>query len=293
MQKVIYVPPWDILGGEDNVALRLAEPFILGTISGTSGTDVTVQSETIPGMDGVYVENVRTESAEITCEINVKGSSREEMYRQRFRLIRALTPKAEPGTLYYSNDYITLKTGAIPQSSPKFTGRIKNYNAAEVKFFCPVPCWEAVEETNRYVAWLGGAFEFPIAIDDEEGMEFGVIQNGAVVRLNSVINAALLITIDAPATSPIIISNATTGESITLEKSLGDSERLIINTKRGGKSVVLVHADGTEEDAFNYITPDSVLFELVPGENELVYENWNQNEPTTCSVAFHEIYSGV
>ena len=292
MQKVIYVPPWDTLGGEDNVALRLAEPFILGTISGTSGTDVTVQSETIPGMDGVYVENVRTESGEITCEINVKGNSREDMYRQRFRLIRALTPKAEPGTLYYSNDYITMKIGAIPQSSPKFTGRIKNYNSAEIKFFCPVPHWEAVEETTRRIAWIGNAFEFPVEIEDS-GMEFGVIQSNATVKLNTVINASIIITIGAPATSPIVITNTTTGESITLEKSLGDNERLIINTKRGNKSVVLVHADGTEEDAFHYITPDSVLFELVPGENVIEYENWNESEPTTCTISYHELYSGV
>lgn len=292
MQKVIYVPPWDSLGGEYNVALQLAEPFVLGTISGTGGADVTVQGESVPGMDGLYVEDVRMESREINCEINVRGNSREDMYRQRFRIIQALTPKSTPGTLYYSNDYITLKIKAIPQSSPQFTGRIKNYNSATVKFFCPSPAWEAVEETTRRIAWIGNAFEFPVEAE-ENGIEFGVIQSNATVKLNTVINASVIITIGAPATNPIVIKNVTAGESITLEKSLAEGEQLVINTKRGSKSVILVHADGTEEDAFNYITPDSVLFELLPGENLIEYENWNENEPTTCTISYHELYSGV
>lgn len=291
MQKVIYVPPWDTLGGNDNVILQLDKPVILGTVSGTSGTDVNIISSKIPGMDGVYVHDVKLESGQIKAKINVHGQDRREMYENRFKLIRCLTAKASPGTVYYYNDYISAKIGAIPQSSPQFTDRIQNYNAADIVFFCPDPRWQSLDEQNVKIAWLGDAFEFPIAI--EPTMRFGVIQSKETVVINAVMNTSIIITITAPATNPIKISNNTTGQVIELERALIGKEQLIINTKRSEKSVTLVHNDGTTEDAFHYITPYSELFELVPGANELEYINWDENEPTRVDIAFHELYSGV
>lgn len=291
MQKLIYVPPWDKYGGEDNVILHFGKPVVLGTVSGTSGTDVSFISSNIPGMDGVYINDIRVEPAQIKASVNVHGENRAEMYKNRFELIRRLTPNSVPGTLHYQNDYISAKIGAIPQASPQFTARIKNYNAAEIVFFCPSPFWESENERQVKIAWIGNAFEFPIAI--EPRMEFGVMRSKEKVNINTALNTSIIITISAPATNPIKISNNTTGQVIELEHSLKGSEKLIINTKRGGKSVTLVHNNGTREDAFHYITPDSELFELVPGENELEYINWDENEPTKVEIAFHELYSGV
>ena len=291
MQKVIYVPPWDTLGGEDNVTLQLDKPIILGTISRTSGTDISIISSTIPHMDGVYLHDIRREPLPIKAKVNVHGKDRREMYENRFKLIRCLTPQTTPGTVYYSNDYITAKIKAIPQSSPKFTARLNNYNAADINFFCPTPNWESVDEKTIKIAWIGNAFEFPIAI--EPTMQFGVIQSKETVIINSALNTSIIITITAPATDPIKISNNTTGQVIELERALTGKEQLIINTRRGDKSVTLVHDDGTREDAFHYITPDSELFELIPGANELEYVNWDESEPTRVDIVFYELYSGV
>lgn len=219
------------------------------------------------------------------------GNDRREMYQNRFDLIRCLTAKSTPGTLYYYNDYISAKIGAIPQSSPKFTARVKNYNAADITFYCPTPYWESVDKTNVKIAWIGNEFEFPIAI--EPTMQFGVIQSKKTVVINAALNTSIIITITAPATDPIKISNNTTGQVIELERALTGKEQLIINTQRGNKSVTLVHNDGTTEDAFHYITPDSDLFELVPGANELEYINWDESEPTRVDIVFYELYSGV
>lgn len=291
MQKVIYVPPWDTLGGEDNVILHFGEPVILGTVSGTSGTDVNIISSKIPGMDGEYLHDVKLESGEIKAQVNVYGKDRREMYENRFKLIRCLTAKSSPGTVYYYNDYISAKIGAIPQSSPKFTDRVRNYNEADITFFTPNPHWESLDERIVKIAWVGNEFEFPIAI--EPTMQFGVIKSKETVIINAALNTSIIITITAPATNPIKIRNNTTGQVIELERDLTENEQLIINTKRSNKSVTLVHNDGTREDAFHYITPDSELFELVPGANELEYINWDENEPTRVVIAFHELYSGV
>lgn len=291
MQKIVYVPPWDSLGGNDNVILHFGKPIVLGTVSGTSGTDISTLSSSIPGMDGVYLNDIRIEPAQIKASVNVHGNSREEMYKNRFELIRCLTPKKTPGTLYYRNDCISAKIGAIPEASPRFTERIKNYNAAEITFFCPTPFWESLDKKRIKIAWIGNAFEFPIAIDPV--MQFGVIQSKEKVNIWSALSTSVIITVSAPATNPIKISNNTTGQVIELEHSLSDGEKLIINTKRGEKSVTLMRINGTEEDAFHYITPDSELFELVPGENEIEYANWNESEPTKVEIAFCELYSGV
>ena len=140
MQRMVYVPP----GGnvelpETCVEFSLAPPYIIGSVTGTGGPETTVISSSVPGVDGVFVHGIRTESREVTCFIHVDGEDRKDMYRKRFELIKKLTPGQEPGLLYYFNDYTVKRIAAFPQSSPSFTERIQNYNRAELRFLCPSP----------------------------------------------------------------------------------------------------------------------------------------------------------
>lgn len=63
MQKLIYVPPGASIDRMDECAVfSLSPPLILGTVSGVGGADTTLVQDTIPGLDGVHVYTMRTES---------------------------------------------------------------------------------------------------------------------------------------------------------------------------------------------------------------------------------------
>ncbi len=291
MQSIVYVPP----GGryEDpatRVEFTLVPPYIIGSVSGTGAADTTVLSSSIPGIDGVYVHGVRAESREVSFFIHVDGESRRDMYRRRFELANMLAPRDQPGMLYYSNDYHTKRIAAIPVRSPNFTDRLQNYNKAEIAFLCPFPYWENLSEKSGYMAYLYDGFEFPFSFDPS--ISFAALANQALLQNEGSLPTPVVITITGPATNPGVL-NETTGEKLRLLKPLEAGQTLTISTKRGNKSVIISQSDGTTEDAFQYIDPESVFFSLMPGDNVLKYMSDNESESTMVVVTYRELYAGV
>lgn len=289
MQRMIYVPPGGNLQLPATcVEFSLSPPYIVGTVKGIGGPEVSPVTSSVPGVDGVFVHSLRMESREITCFVHIEGKSRKEMYQRRFELAQKLAPKTEPGTLYYTNDYTVKRILAYPVSSPEFTERIQNYNRAELKFLCPSPYWEDTVVQEAYMAYLEGGFEFPFEFD----VEFAALQNQTGIFNSGSVPVPVEVTVRGPAESPAI-GNRTTGEWIRIRRNLAEDETLTINTRPGGKSVKLTRADNTVEDAFQYLDLSSVLFQLAPGQNELRYESENESEYTRITLRYRELYAGV
>lgn len=289
MQRIVYVPPKGSIDlPETCVELSLSPPYILGGVSGTGGVETSLISSAIPGLAGAYVHGVRTETREITCFVHVKGDTREEMYRRRFALARMLAVSDDPGTLYYYNDHASLRIPAYPLSSPSFTSRISNYNRAELRFLCPSPYWESLEVKSGYMAYMDTGFTFPFSFD----ISFAALKNQTTLKNDGSVPSPLEITILGPADYPVI-ANATTGEELQINHTLTEGERLFIHTKRGEKSVVIQREGGTEEDAFHYIAPRSVFFQLAPGDNVLKYSSSNESEQTQVFLTYRELFAGV
>lgn len=288
MQQLTYVPP----GGSYNdperrVDLRLAPPYILGSVSGTGGPDITLLSSAAPGVAGAVSTGMHPEPREISCTVNVRGENRRDMYKNRFRLIQLLAPSEREGELYYTNDYATLRIAARPLNGPAFAARMQNYNEAEIRFWCPFPYWESTAEKTGQMAYLDEGFTFPFSFD----VSFASLQNETIVVNEGSVGAPLEIRIQGPATNPALL-NVTTGERIGVLRTLAEGESLKINTARGKKSVKITGASG-EEDAFHYIDLRSTFFQLAPGENVLRYESSDETETTQVSLRYRELFAGV
>ena len=226
MQKLIYVPP----NSNEQVILTAAEPFILSSVSGLGGVESDVISSEVVGMDGVFYHGCKKTPRPIPCTVYVKGKNREDMYRQRLRIIGLLRAENDVGTLYYSNDYISVKIGAVPITPPDFNERLKNYNKADLKFWCPQPLWQSLETKTASIAKIDGIgfempFQFPIT--------FAHIKNEIVINNLGTSRAPVTITITGTGVNPTI-TNTANGKTISLlDKTLADGEQLIINTERG------------------------------------------------------------
>lgn len=286
MQKLVYVPPG--YKYKDGVVLTAAEPFIMSTVKGLGGVENSILSSTVVGMNGSYYQGNRTEPRVIPCTVYVHGKNRRDMYEQRCRLIGMLTAKDKLGTLYYTNDYISVKLAATPHIPPDFTERIKNYNKADIQFWCPSPDWEALESRKETIAYVEGIsfklpFQFPVS--------FSMLKDEIDIDYIGTAPAPVKITIAGPAENPTL-TNETTVKSIgLLGKSLASGEELVINTERGKKSVKL-HKDGVVQDAFQYINPVSEFWNLECGNNHIVYKS-DDSLATRISIEYVERYSGV
>ena len=291
MQKLVYVPPGgDFNDAQKRVILTAEEPFILSTVKGLGGVETNLLTSNVVGMNGSYYQGNRIASRQIQCTVYVDGKNREDMYRQRCKLIGLLTPTSELGALYYTNDYISVKTSAIPSLPPDFTERIRNYNKADITFYCPSPDWIALQEQHESIAYIDDVgFSFPFSF--QQTISFAMLRNEISIAYQGTAPAPVKITIIGPATNPAL-TNTATGKSIgLLDKELSDGEQLIITTERGNKSVKLFK-DNTTTDAFQYIDPESEFWELVPGTNRIVY-NSDDDSKTKVHIDYVNRYSGV
>ena len=128
MQKLIYVPPGERIDEESKTAVfTAARPFILEKITGLGGVESDMISSGTVGIDGEVYQGGKRAARIVRCWFTVSGTTREDMYYQRMRLIGMLTA-SQLGNLYYWNDCIAVRIPSVPQVPPDFEERIRNYN---------------------------------------------------------------------------------------------------------------------------------------------------------------------
>ena len=227
MQKLVYVPPGgDYDDSQKRVILTAEEPFVLSSVKGLGGPEAEIISTEIVSASGEYYRGCRYTPRNIPCSVYVKGRDRADMYRQRTKLIGILRPEDQPGTLYYENDYISVKVAAIPRVPPDFTDRIKNYSRSDVAFYCPVPEWISLEEQEKSMAYIEGSeFTFPCTFDPS--ISFVHTVNTLDIEYNGTAPAPVKITVLGPSESPVI-RNLTTNKSIGILRPLSVNEILVL-----------------------------------------------------------------
>lgn len=137
------------------------------------------------------------------------------------------------------------------------------------------------------VTWTGG-FTFPLKLP------FKLRQRGTT-KINILneghIETPVKIRFKGPAVNPKIL-NSTTGDYIRVNKTLTSDDTLIINTAFGNKTVEIEKADGTIENAFNYIDLSSTFFSLNVGDNIIEY-SCDSLEPSGVQIFYRNKYYGI
>lgn len=293
MQQLKYViPNGNPENVDDCVILKFAEPYILETLEGVSGLEKTIISSELAGVDGNAVHHIRDEPRIVNATAYVHGSTREEMYKNRLKLISALSNTKQAGTLYYINDFITVMIEAYPQLSGDFKERIKNYNKCTVKFYCPYPYWSATERQAIQMSYdiQEDAFSFPLVFEDT--ICFAENRTTATIDYSGSVPTPVTLTLIGNVLSPVI-KNETTGEQIEVaDVELTENDTLTINTKKGAKSVTL-YKDGITSSAFNLVTASSIFWQLQPGRNVISLTSLKGVTASTLIITYTNMYGGV
>ena len=116
---------------------------------------------------------------------------------------------------------------------------------------------------------------------------------GTQITINNAgnVDTPILITFSGEITDPVITNN-TTGESLTIVKTINDGDTLIINTAFGSKSVQIL-SGGVYSNAFEYVDPSSKFWQLVPGENDISYSATSEGANAKGQLQYYQRYSGV
>lgn len=283
MQTITYTN-----AGGYGATLGMNRPFIQGHIDGLSWPGAELVLTPAAGLDGALDRGARL----LPRVVSVSGTlcsdeGRAGLYRLREELSRAMNPSVS-GYLTYTNDHASRGIAARPLGEPEWGARRGETLPFTVRFSCPSPWWEDIQETVLELGHGAGGLRFPLGLPTR----FTQVWPERAINNAGHAETPVRISFGGPAVNPAV-ENVTTGQRIRIERTLGDGDALRIDTDRRSMGVVIRFDGGAEEDATNSLSLDSSMLTLAPGANLLRYSTDNDAGGNKLTIAFRKRYAGV
>lgn len=283
------------LAANDDV-LTIKDPspstaFVYLTSSGFGGADNEIQTRRGAYQDGTTLQTVRLSPRSLTLKFLILAPDRAAVETTRRRVAAAFNPRAGYGTLVWTQaDGAQYALKCVARSrSPVFPGGRATGNTWQevvVDLQAPDPCWYDADPETLHLAGLTGGATFPIAFP----CTFAV-QGATMVIINEGdIAAPVRIAIPGPCLNPVV-ENLSTGEKIGLQMEVAEGETIVIDTTYGSLFCRLQASNGTQTNAMQYLTADSVFWQLQPGVNIVTYSAASGSAAVTIEYASR--YTGV
>lgn len=171
----------------------------------------------------------------------------------------------------------------------------ENPQKVQVSIICPDPYFKSRETAVTTFSKVTPGFTFPFSID-ENGV---ALSTAEVYTEQNVYNPSddetgIIIELYAKGDRVLepTIYNQTTGESFTVKHEMANGDKVIINTRRGEKSLTSIH-DGVETNIINSMLRGSNWFTLITGDNIFSYSCLYGAENLQVTATLQPIYEGV
>lgn len=264
-----------------------SDKYTVYKIDGLTPPKATINSSVNTTSDGSNINSVRLENRNIVLYTTINGN----VEVNRINLYKYFPPK-KTITLYFSNGtrnvYIEGTVELI--ESDLFTNR----QIAQISLICPKPYFKDIEYLVTTFGDISSLFEFPFSIA-EEGVPFSNITTN--VR-KSIINTGDIETgviIELFATGTVVnptLYRVGDGKHMTLNFTMQASDKIVINTNIGEKSITLIR-NGVSQNALGYMSPDSDWFVLESGDNVFTYSADSGSANLQITFTTSLLYGGV
>lgn len=176
-----------------------------------------------------------------------------------------------------------------------------NFSVSEIFYdfyiaiLCPDPLWRELEERATSIVSWQGAFEFPVEIDSDWQIGTLVKKYGVSV-LNSgdvTCGCRAVFTASASSVTNPMIKNTDTDEFLKFGVTLAKDDKLEVCTEYKKKSAYITRANGSRENAIQYLDPDSAFLQLDIGENHFTYSAQSGSDKLEITIFHSNLYRGV
>lgn len=259
-------------------------PFLITKIDGLSAPQNIIQRQKAPYQDGTTYIDSKLEERQIVMEGVILKA---DIQQRRRDLIKIFNPKLS-GILELIDMNMSIR--CYPELAPVFPSNMQNkmYQPFMITLLCPDPYWYDDTEERWELKSFSGGFGFSLSFP----LSFGTVGTKLVVENNGDVETPIILELYGPMSKPVL-SNETTGESISITQDILSGERLEIITTYGEKSVDKIALDGTRSKAFHYISPTSKFFNLRVGKNILSYTATDTTSESNAIVYYRNRYLGV
>lgn len=274
------------------------------SITGLNPPKAQINTSTIAGLDGSKFNSSKLENRNIVITIKING----DIEANRINLYKYFATK-QWCKFYYENEHRNVYIDCYVENFE--CDLFVKDEIAQISLICPNPYFKDMETIIDDISKALAAFEFPFAYGSkgatnpsvpkdtstDSAVEFSTID---ISRITNVYNdseseTGLIIKIDVFGTiSKLNIKNTQTGESFILNYSFLENDRIIIDTNKGQKSVVLTR-NGVTSNLFSAVRKGSTFFQLTIGDNFFGYTADNGSSDDLVHIVFehYNIYRGV
>ncbi len=261
--------------------------FQLLSIEGLNPPNAQINTSAIAGMDGARFNSSKLNARNIVIYIKLRGNIEEN----RLRLYSFFVAK-EWCRFYYKNGRMDIFVEGYVETieCDIFT----NNEVMQISILCPDPYLKSVQEILDDISKTVKLFEFPFAIEYPY-IEFSRIEDNRIVNVGSSFASGVIIDIDIyQPVNKIEILKTDTNEKFVLEYDFLTDDKVVINTNKGQKSVVLIRGDG-KINLFTSIEKGSVFFQLKNGDNYFTYriDNAKHDQDVMITIKHRNQYQGV
>lgn len=223
--------------------------------------------------------------------LTIRGTLLGDCTGKRDQMNHVLAPLAK-GRLIYND---TRSMVVYVKTSPD----IERYSANarfSVSFYAPFPYWAEKDKVNQVLVGYEPQFMFPWNISDPSPFYMSKLAQVGYVTVVNEGEAPVGWTISFLALSAVknpFVQSIDTGETVKVLKTMAENEMLTISTEGEELTVILMAADGTETDGFQYLDIDSLPFRLALGENHIKTDAEEGGVGLRASISFRPAYAGV
>lgn len=273
---------------------RNEEMFITGNsnytlfkIEGLNPPQATINSSVNATTDGSIINSVRTENRNIVLYLAIEG----DVETNRLNVYKYF-PIKQTVTLYFSNGSRDVYIKGIVEVIE--CDLFSNKQIAQVSIVCPQPYFKTIEELSISFGDVLKKFQFPFSIP-AEGIEFSPVvsnQRKTIVNTGDA-EAGIIIELFAVGTveNPVIY-NVLTGGKMQFNATMLPSDKIIVNTNVGEKSITLIR-EGVSYNAMGLMTAGSEWFKLINGDNVFTYDADSGTSSLQLNFTAALLYSGV
>lgn len=271
-------------------------PLFLASLDGvySSEFDVAISDNTLS--DGGTYQGSRKKVRNIVITAIDQPNN---VYNQNNRdLLYTVFRQGETGTLIYSEDDV--EDRQIDYEVESVRRESGGNRLFTISLICPNPYFEDIFETNVLMASVVGQFHFPHQFK-EEGEELGVLLTSRIVNIiNDSASKSIGFTAYIESTTTLtnpILTRVESQEHIQVGSennpfTLHSGETLVISTGRDDKHIKLV-SNGVETEINEYLTEDSDFFNILSGDNHIVYNADSGVDSMSTLIQYKFQYDGA
>lgn len=234
----------------DMITFTYKPPFLLSICDGFHETVGTVNS-----VSSAYGVGTTWNGTSIgQRDLTIKGTITDNIQENRL-LLYDMFPLNSEGTLYYYEGDIERKITCLVEkvSIPEKKGFTRDFS---ISLVCPNPRFSALAATILSMATWAPAFNFPLIIPENEGIQFGIKNTTSMGTTENTTEIDYGMTIKFKANDTVknpYLFNVTTRDIIQIEKTMSASDQIIITTHIDNKNVIYKSAVTGEEENINYL----------------------------------------